>query len=88
MSAMSQVSEYKARKLHKCSWCAERIEIGEEYTRYRYFSDGDAGTVKMHPECYDAMLEAASHEGGWIEWTPGDGERPRKVKAEGEQSNG
>ncbi len=38
---------------------------------------GDASTVKMHPECFEAMQDAASEEGGWLEWTPGQ-ERPTK----------
>lgn len=57
MSAMSAVTEQKAKKLHSCSWCGERIDLGEIYKRYRYFnSSQDAGTVKMHPECYEDML--------------------------------
>lgn len=79
MGSMTTVTEQAAKKQHKCSWCGERIEIGERYTRYRVFMDGDAGTVKMHPGCYEAMLEAARHEGGWIEWTPGDAERPAAI---------
>ena len=43
--------------------------------RYRFFNGGDAGTCKMHPECYEAMEQAAHEEGGWFEWIPGM-ERP------------
>lgn len=66
-----------ARKQHGCSWCGERIEVGETYTRYRWFNDGDAGTCKMHPECHAAMQECAAEEGGWFEFGPGDNDRPR-----------
>lgn len=66
-----------ARSQHRCDWCWERINLGEPYRRYRYFADGDVGTVRMHPECYDAMQQAAREEGGWIEWTPGQ-DRPLK----------
>lgn len=44
-----------ARKRHQCSYCGTRIEIGETYKRYRCFEGGDAGTVKIHPECLDAF---------------------------------
>ena len=54
----------------------ETIEPGDTYLRYRFFDCGDAGTVKMHPECYEAMQEEAKQEGGFMEWTPGEHERP------------
>ena len=63
------------KKPHRCGWCWQRIGIGDVYKRYRYYNDGDAGTVKAHPECYEAIQDAASEEGGWFEWTPGQ-ERP------------
>lgn len=67
---------HKAQKRHRCSWCGETIEPGNTYLRYRFFDCGDAGTVKMHPECYEAMQEEAKQEGGFMEWTPGEHERP------------
>jgi len=79
MPAQTEATEQLARKKHKCSWCGESIEIGESYKRYRYFDGGDAGTVKMHPECYEDMLECAHNEGGWIEWTYGGSERPART---------
>ena len=72
---------HKARKAHRCQWCWQRIDEGTEYKRYRYYDSGEASTVKMHPECYDAMQEAAREEGGYIEWTPGM-ERPLPANAE------
>lgn len=80
MNAQTEPAQHVARKKHHCSWCGEFIEPGSTYKRYRYFNYGDAGTVKMHPECYGAMIEAAEDEGGWIEWTPGDGERPKSTE--------
>jgi hypothetical protein len=38
----------------------------------------DTSTVKMHPECLDAMTEEAHEAGGWITWVPGEAERPKK----------
>lgn len=62
-----------ARKRHRCDWCGERIEIGDPYTRYRWFDSGDAGTVRMHPECNAAMNDEITLQGGGsIEFAPGD----------------
>lgn len=72
----TETKTHKARKSHKCDWCCHHIESGELYKRYRWFGRDEASTVKMHPECYAAMQEAAVfEESGYIEWTPGQ-ERP------------
>lgn len=71
---------HKAKKQHRCEWCWQFIEAGETYNRYRFYADGEAGTVKMHPECYEVMQDEASNEGGWFEWTPGQ-ERPAPSNA-------
>lgn len=70
-------TEHVARKAHRCSWCWQRIPAGESYSRYRYYNGGEAGSVKAHPECYAAIMQASSEEGGYVEWTPGM-ERPAK----------
>lgn len=77
MAHCTEAETHKAKKVHQCEWCWQRIEIGEQYMRYRFFDGGEAGTVKAHPECYDAIQEYAREEGGYIEWTPGQ-ERPQK----------
>lgn len=82
MGAQTNPTQHVARKRHRCSWCMGLIEVGVTYKRYRYFSYGDAGTVKMHPECYGAMTEAAQDEGGWIEWMPGEHERPKSMEVQ------
>lgn len=64
-----------AKKPHSCSWCAEHIDAGHPYKRYRWYDGGSANTVKMHPECYDASLELIALEGGEIEFMPGDSPR-------------
>ena len=73
---MTEVETHKARKAHRCEWCWQRIDEGTEYKRYRYYDGGEAATIKMHPECMDAMQEEAAHWGGDFEWTPGQ-ERPK-----------
>lgn len=67
-----------ARKAHLCMSCGERINAGEQYLRWRCYDDGDAGTVKMHPECW-AMHDAGS-TGPW-EFTPFSYERPQQKEA-------
>jgi hypothetical protein len=73
MASQTETTTQVARKVHRCTWCWQGILVGESYARYRYFDGGDSGVVKMH----EVMLEKASEEGGFIEWTPGM-ERPAK----------
>lgn len=61
-----------AKKAHRCTWCAEKIQPGESYIRWRYFDGGDAGTSKMHPECDKASARMAREEGPDFEFMPGD----------------
>ena len=65
----------KARKSYRCTSCGKVIAVGEKYYRWRSYTDGDAGTNKMHPECYE-MHDA---EGGQWEYTPFSYERPQAV---------
>ena len=61
-----------AKKKHLCSWCGQAIESGSEYVKYRFFDGGDCGTVKEHPECYQAMHEMPAHYMPDDGFTPGD----------------
>ena len=78
--SQTEAKTHKARIRHRCLWCWQFIEVGETYTRYRWFGDDEPGTVKAHPECYEAILEAAREDGGVCEWTPGQ-ERPPTIEA-------
>ena len=49
-----------ARINHKCLWCGDIINSGESYKYYRCYDCGDASTVKMHPECFEAADEESS----------------------------
>lgn len=60
-----------ARKAHTCSWCVQPIPAGSRYHRYRWVDGGDAGTEKMHPECFEAVGRAAAADGGSVEFTAG-----------------
>jgi hypothetical protein len=77
MNHFTEPTTQTARKTHRCTWCWQLIEPGEEYKRYRHFDNGEARTEKLHPECYEAMLGEVTEWGGHIEWTPGQ-ERPEK----------
>ena len=72
MASFHEQSVKRSRKRRWCDWCGEAIEIGQPYESYRWADGGDAGTVKMHPECLAAMDRAAKAEGGNIVWCPGD----------------
>jgi predicted RNA-binding Zn-ribbon protein involved in translation (DUF1610 family) len=63
----------KARKAHVCMSCGQPINVGENYMRWRCFSDGGAGTNKMHVECYEMHDE--ERFGQW-EYMPFSYERP------------
>lgn len=65
-----------ARKSHICDWCGQRINVGDTYQRWRWFINGDAGTGRAHPECREALDEAAKEEGGFYEFVQYDNERP------------
>lgn len=64
-----------ARKPHRCIWCWQSIQKGEAYVYEASVNHGDLQSHHFHPECYEAMHEAADYEGGYVEWTPGM-ERP------------
>lgn len=65
----------KARKNHYCSWCAEAIYTGQPYDTWRWYDGGDASTVKVHPECLEALDEVIKKEGGDYEFFAGDNPR-------------
>ena len=64
----------KARKPHRCMSCGELVNQSEQYVRWRCYDSGDAGTVKMHPECHAA--HQADAQGGQWEFTPFSYDRP------------
>lgn len=67
-----------ARKEHVCTWCCEKILVGETYERWVSIDDS-ANTNKMHLECV-ASIEA-SEPGPW-EYCPGDGQGQRPLPGE------
>ena len=64
-----------ARKQHRCTYCAELIEVGAQYLRWMSVDDGKAMANKMHPECI-SFLEN-EHGYGYFEYDLYGGERPQ-----------
>lgn len=76
----TETETLKARRPHLCTSCGQHIGIGESYKRWRTFDQGDAGTSKMHPECFEMHQADAADSGNW-EYTPFSHERPTKEAA-------
>lgn len=51
MSTIGSDTIHTARKRHRCWYCAQRIEVGERYTRRVGEEFGDFWVMKFHPEC-------------------------------------
>ncbi len=69
-----------ARKRHKCIYCGQLIEIGEQYHREKSVYEGQFQDHAWHPECLDDQREAASQ--GDTEFSPWSADRPPKLIAE------
>lgn len=66
-----------ARKPHRCIWCGEGINTGQTYTYERSVFRGEMQYHHFHAECMESMHDEAHEEGGELEFTPYDQERPR-----------
>lgn len=73
-----------ARKPHSCTYCAEQIEVDEQYLRWMNVDNGKAVTNKMHPECLASLEESAY--GGHFEYAIYEGERPPVIKHKGDRA--
>lgn len=40
-----------------CDWCSEKILKGESMVSWGWFDGGEGYAIRVHPECYEAMLE-------------------------------
>ena len=61
-----------SRRVRRCNWCGERIEIRQPYESYRWRDGSDGGVVVMHPECLQAMHRTSREEGSWLDWYMGE----------------
>jgi len=75
------LEKHTARKVHRCDSCGELVPIGSEYVRWRCYDSGDAGSVKMHPECH--AMHCADANGHQWEFSPCGHERPPKEPSNG-----
>ena len=73
----------KARKKHRCTWCGQHIEPGEEYAKWASVDDSWF-TNKMHVECLGALHDEI-REGGDNEYIPYDNERPLSAEHTNQQ---
>jgi lipocalin len=62
----------KARKDHRCTYCGEVINKGDDYTFQKGHYDGAWYELKMHPECWEDQCE-----NGDGEYTLYSNERPQ-----------
>lgn len=64
-------------KPHRCDWCGERIDAGQQMVRVSGRHE-DFWTAKLHPECWRAehiySISGMDIDGGWL---PGDQARGR-----------
>ncbi len=67
MSHATEPKTVKARQQHRCEWCYEAILPGNNYIKWAWFDGGQASTVKVHPECHDAIGDLYDDE-----FTPGE----------------
>lgn len=65
-----------ALKRHRCIWCGEHIEPGENYLREKSVYDGQHQNHAWHHECHDAAQE--DFRSGDCEFTPYQADRPQK----------
>ena len=74
-----------SRKVRRCDWCGELIQIGQPYESYRWRDGSDGGTVTMHPECLQAMERTYREEGGWwIDWDLWENHRGKSWREAGQ----
>lgn len=73
--------ERKARKLHRCVWCGQAIEVGSRYRYVRGVFEGEPQSNHFHLECNAAARALAIEAGGDGEFVPHENERPMKQEA-------
>jgi hypothetical protein len=72
----------KARRVWKCWWCGERIEVNEQYSSWRWADGSDVMTVRVHSECEQAWNALAVEDGyGYAEVEFGEFSRGCRCQA-------
>ena len=70
----------KCREEKRCMYCGQMIKVGEIYTHQTGIYDGAWQDTKMHPECFDDMIDFGDGE-----YELYSGERPERAAAIAEQ---
>ena len=65
------VCDVHARKTHRCTWCGEKIQVGEGYKRWTCIGDDGPMATKMHIECRAALGRWMKAQPGEYEYDPG-----------------
>jgi hypothetical protein len=68
-------TKHRARKIHLCIWCNDKIIVGEFYLSQSGIYEGDFQHSKYHLECAQAR-DKEFRETGETEIEPGQNERP------------
>ncbi len=69
-----------ARKRHKCAYCGQRIEQGDQYQREKSVYDGEFQDHAWHLECLEAQNDAARD--GDTEFLLYSNERPEPIEVQ------
>lgn len=64
----------KAKKEHRCSWCNEKILIGEQHDYTVGIFEGEFSTQRLHNECSQAQRKVP-HDDICDGWFPGEFKR-------------
>jgi hypothetical protein len=76
VSDFGQGKTIKARSPHRCDWCGQRINVGEQCYNYRGMFEGEWQNWYMHPECENDYCATDEPE-----FMPYDNERPTQARA-------
>lgn len=71
MSFVSDDKTVTARKQYHCWFCDQRIEVGEKHVIRTGANEDGLWTMRMHPECRDAVhadrdFDYEGFEPGWF----------------------
>ena len=63
-------SQHKARREHKCIWCEDPIEVGQQYERSSWSKDGGLQDQKEHIKCSQFVSDHVLDFGFYDECPP------------------
>jgi len=69
-------------RIRPCSWCGEKIVVGERYATWAHFCDGRRDTVCAHEECAAEWMAQAREELGGVLYADMCATRPERKESE------